>query len=198
MYYWLYVDVLNREPSHTDTIELYKDLINQHDSGSIFQEYKNQFNEKKSENLIKLFTLYKNFNKVEIDTTSNKEKCGCAKECATTYMGYIDLCHNGNDQDFCNELKNFRVRYNNHIKSIENCNAPKELPSFQGSSLAATISIPVSIMSVISFFSFITYKVASWINHTLMKKKRSFNELLQASENNSNRGPYNIAYSLSE
>ncbi|GAB69921.1 hypothetical protein PCYB_006700, partial [Plasmodium cynomolgi strain B] len=159
MYYWLYADVLNSDPSHIEMVELYKKLIDQYDTSTIYEKYKNQLNEKKSENLINLFTLYNNFNKVEVHSTPNAEKCDCAKKCAITYMDYIVQCHNDNDQDFCNELENFRLRYNNRLKSIENCNELKELPSFQGSSLAATISLPVSIMSIISFFSFITYKV---------------------------------------
>ncbi|GAB69780.1 hypothetical protein PCYB_005290, partial [Plasmodium cynomolgi strain B] len=203
MYYWLYVDVLKRKVKHYDTIKLYKELIDKYEEKGwhLFEKCKNLLNEKNSENLIKLFTLYKYFNKVEANYALDKEKCKYAKECADTYMRYIGESHICDDKDFCSQLEKFRVKFNNHLTSIEYCDELKEFPPFQVSSLSATISLPVSVMSIISLFSFITYKVASWINPKLMKKKRSINELLQETENienNSNGISYNIAYNLSE
>ncbi|GAB69481.1 hypothetical protein PCYB_002300, partial [Plasmodium cynomolgi strain B] len=162
MYYWLYVDVLDSKLNHFNTITLYKDLIDKYEDLNdtpIFKKCINQLNEKNSDNLIKVFTLYNNFNKVKEDYTFDKDKCDSAKKCATTYKDYIDECHKSYDKDFCDELENFRVKFNNHLTSIKNCGDLKELPSFQESSLATTTLLPVYVMSAISFFSFIAYKV---------------------------------------
>ncbi|GAB69918.1 hypothetical protein PCYB_006670, partial [Plasmodium cynomolgi strain B] len=98
MYYWLYVVVLDSKPSHSVTIELYKDLINRYDNTTIFDKCKNQWNEKKFEKLIKILTLYNNFNKVY--PTLHEGKCERANECVSTYMGYIEECANSDDKDF--------------------------------------------------------------------------------------------------
>ncbi|GAB70047.1 hypothetical protein PCYB_007960 [Plasmodium cynomolgi strain B] len=112
------------------------------------------------EKLDKLYDKFYSFAKKETSTDSNN--CNYGEECAQEYRKHEDTCRGKGNNSFCNELENFRVRYNNHLTSIKNCNNLKELPSFQGSSLAATISLPVSVMSAISFFSFITYKVGKF------------------------------------
>ncbi|CAG9472756.1 unnamed protein product [Plasmodium vivax] len=150
-----------------------------------------------------LYKLYENFKKFKEETSKDSSNCKSGKLCAQEYETHEGTCKGNGNNSFCNELENFRVLFNNHLKSKNKCDNIEELPSFQGPSLAATISLPVTLMSAISFFSFITYKytpLGSWINPKLVKKKRTINELLHESENReniSNMRQYNIAYNLS-
>ncbi|GAB64537.1 VIR-like CYIR protein, partial [Plasmodium cynomolgi strain B] len=107
--------------------------------------------------LKKLEKLYEKFYIFEKKpSTQVHNRCEKGDECVQGYKKHKSTCiENGNNR-FCNELENFRDLFNTHLKSQTECKHIGELPSFQGSSLAATISIPVSVMSVISFFSFVT------------------------------------------
>ncbi|KMZ81636.1 hypothetical protein PVIIG_05936 [Plasmodium vivax India VII] len=114
-------------------------------------------------NLEKLVELYEKFYDFEKEPSSHDHiLCGKGQICVREYMKHEDTCKRNGDNSFCNELENFRERFNTHLKSIKKCDNIEELPSFQGSSLAATISLPVSVMSVISLFSLITYKVSTF------------------------------------
>ncbi|SCA60017.1 VIR protein [Plasmodium vivax] len=152
--------------------------------------------------LVELYEKFYGFE--EASSAQDQERCEKGRKCVQDYKSHGITCKSNGNNSFCNELENFRVLFNNNLKSKNKCDNIEELPSFQGPSLAATISLPVSVMSVISFFSFITYKVVyplgSWINPKLVKKKRPINELLHESgnrENNTNMRQYNIAYNLS-
>ncbi|GAB69875.1 hypothetical protein PCYB_006240 [Plasmodium cynomolgi strain B] len=155
--------------------------------------------------LKKLDELYESFYNFEKESpTEYHNRCEKGKKYVQEYENHKDTCNGNGNNSFCNELNNFRVIFNNQLESIKKCDNIEELPSFQRFPLSATIIVPVSLISVIIFFSFITYKytpIGSWINPKLMKQKRYFNELLQEHENTQNssyRRSYNIAYTLSE
>ncbi|GAB69641.1 hypothetical protein PCYB_003900, partial [Plasmodium cynomolgi strain B] len=159
MYYWLYVDVLKRAVNHYDTIKLYKELIDKYEEQGwhIIEKCKKQLNEKNSDNLIKLFTLYNDFNKLN---SKSDDKCKFAKECADTYMRYIGESHICDDKDFCNELENFKDKYEHNMKNISCSNgAPKTLPTTRKNELLFTISVPIFVMLLISFIGIFLYKV---------------------------------------
>ncbi|GAB69926.1 hypothetical protein PCYB_006750, partial [Plasmodium cynomolgi strain B] len=113
--------------------------------------------------LKKLDELYEKFyNFKNKSSTQDSNRCKTGIECAQEYKNHESTCKGNGNNGFCNELENFRNLFNTHLKSVIECKNIEELPSFQGSPLAATISIPVSVMSLISFFSFITYKVCKY------------------------------------
>ncbi|GAB69785.1 hypothetical protein PCYB_005340 [Plasmodium cynomolgi strain B] len=95
-------------------------------------------------------------------STQHGNPCEEGRLCAQEYKNHQISCKGNGNNRFCNELEKFRDLFNDHLKSENGCKDIKELPSFQGSPLAATISIPFSVMSVISFFSFVTYKVGNF------------------------------------
>ncbi|SCA60340.1 hypothetical protein, conserved [Plasmodium vivax] len=140
--------------------------------------------------LEKLVELYENFYVFEeASSAEDHDRCGKGTKCAQDYKNHESTCRGKGNDRLCNELENFRVLFNNHIKSKNKCQNMEELPSFQGPSLATTISLPVAYTPL-----------GSWINPKLVKKKRPINELLHESgnrENNTNMRQYNIAYNLS-
>ncbi|GAB69407.1 hypothetical protein PCYB_001550 [Plasmodium cynomolgi strain B] len=169
------------------------------------KDHAEAIDEHKYSYLKKLDELYENFYIFkQKSSTDDHNRCGKGEICAQEYKKLEGTCLGNGNNSFCNELEKFRVLFNNHLESIIKCKNIEELPSFQSSALASTVLLPVSVISVIIFFSFIAYKYTpfgSWINPKLMKQKRYINKLLQEyenRENKSNRRPYNIAYTLSE
>ncbi|GAB69982.1 hypothetical protein PCYB_007310, partial [Plasmodium cynomolgi strain B] len=114
-------------------------------------------------NLEKLDKLYENFYNFKNESSNEDHNtCGKGEICAQDYMNQESTCKGKGNNRFCKELEKFRELFNNHLESIKKCDNIGELPYFQGSSLAGTISIPVSAMSLISLFSFVTYKVGNF------------------------------------
>ncbi|SBT53524.1 PIR Superfamily Protein [Plasmodium ovale wallikeri] len=87
------------------------------------------------------------------------------------------------DTDFCDELENFKQTYENYLKSVK-CpeSVPKILPPIKRYNVAAIISIPFSIILVISFFLFIFYKFTPFgfrIRSLLIRKNKLYNDIDQ-------------------
>ncbi|GAB69933.1 hypothetical protein PCYB_006820 [Plasmodium cynomolgi strain B] len=126
-------------------------------------EYTEAIDERTYDDLKKLEELYEKFYIFKKNSsTHDNVPCKNGVICAQEYKNHESTCKGNGNNRFCKELENFRGQFNNHLKSKIECNHIGELPSFQGSSLAATISIPVSVMSVISFFTFVSYKVGNF------------------------------------
>lgn len=109
------------------------------------------------EKVHKLITLYRIFKKDA--KSSGICNCDCALECSKLHSEYIKDCPKGNDEDFCNELENFKYKYDTNMLSVTDCNtAPKTLPSVKALDLNFIITTTVTIKLVISFFLFILFK----------------------------------------
>ncbi|GAB69759.1 hypothetical protein PCYB_005080, partial [Plasmodium cynomolgi strain B] len=159
--YWFYGKLKS-----TYKIKYYKILLDFFKGLGNFEdciEYTESIDDPKYNYLNKLDELYDNFYNFEKQSsTEDQNRCVKGEICAQEYKKHGSTCKGNGNNRFCNELQNFRNLFNNHLKLIKKCDKIEDLPSFQGSPLAATISIPVSVMSVISFFSFITYKVGKF------------------------------------
>ncbi|KMZ95145.1 hypothetical protein PVMG_06012 [Plasmodium vivax Mauritania I] len=157
--YWFYGKLKS-----IDEIKNYKTLWHKFfediENFDVCSSYTRAIDEQTYTNLKNLFELYENFyNFKNKSSTRDHDRCEKGEICVQDYKSHENTCKGNGNNSFCNELENFRVKFNNYINTIEKCDKIEELPSFQGPSLATAISLPVSVMSVISFFSFITYKV---------------------------------------
>ncbi|SBT73032.1 PIR protein [Plasmodium ovale] len=113
IYHWLYTDVLSKNESTHNIFTFYNNLMEAYDEYDV-DTCKNHIEHIKKiiiSKLDKLMELYKYFNQI----SSQIESCSCAKKCATLYNDYLKICHEENDQDFCNELENFKTSYENRF-----------------------------------------------------------------------------------
>ncbi|GAB70037.1 hypothetical protein PCYB_007860, partial [Plasmodium cynomolgi strain B] len=157
--YWLYDTLKSTQKEITNYKALLRNFFQylynfedciEHNAEAIDEHI--YINLKKLDELYEKFYIFKNKS-----STQDILPCDKGKECVQDYKSHKITCMGNGNNSFCNELEYFRGLFNSHLKSETKCNDIKELPSFQGSPLAATISLPVSVMSAISFFSFITY-----------------------------------------
>ncbi|GAB70069.1 hypothetical protein PCYB_008180 [Plasmodium cynomolgi strain B] len=94
----------------------------------------------------KLDEMYDNFYIFKKEPSPEDDNpCDKGKKCVQDYKRLVSTCMENGMNSFCNELENFRVSFNDHLKSKNKCENIKELPSFQGSPLAPAISIPFSV-----------------------------------------------------
>ncbi|KMZ81710.1 hypothetical protein PVIIG_05542 [Plasmodium vivax India VII] len=61
----------------------------------------------------KLTELY-----VTINNNGKTFDCGCAQNCSQLYNVYVKECDNNFDNDYCRELENFKLKYEEKMKSI--------------------------------------------------------------------------------
>ncbi|CAI7718340.1 hypothetical protein PVPAM_040008600 [Plasmodium vivax] len=198
--YWLYSVVLFEGRYQYDLPNFYKNL-SYFQEEDICTEYIENISDDISTKIKNLIYIYKNLNEISNSTCS--DNCTCAKNCYEKYMLYKDTCTQGKDKNLCRELENFREKYNSLTESVNKCDAQYiSFPSFQGSPLAATISIPVFTMSLISFVSFISYKftpIGSWIHTKLTGGKKCENKQHQKTEKlqyttEYQENPYRVSY----
>ncbi|GAB69630.1 hypothetical protein PCYB_003790, partial [Plasmodium cynomolgi strain B] len=157
--YWFYGKL-----ESTDKITYNQALLNKFfDDVDIIQhckDHKEAIDEHAYSDLKKLDELYDKFYIFkEKSSTQDNGRCEEGKKCVQEYKKHDSTCMGNGNNRFCNELENFRDLFNKYLKSENKCDNIEELPSFQGSPLAATILLPVLVMSVIIFFSFFAYKV---------------------------------------
>ncbi|GAB69936.1 hypothetical protein PCYB_006850 [Plasmodium cynomolgi strain B] len=117
------------------------------------KEYAEAIDENTYSDLKKLDELYEKFYIFkEESSTDDHNRCIKGEICAQEYKKLENTCVRNGNNSFCNELEKFRVLFNNHLESMIKCNNMEELQSFQGTSLASTISLPLYVMSVGKFF----------------------------------------------
>ncbi|SBT83070.1 PIR protein [Plasmodium ovale] len=215
LFYWLYTDVLNGKVSIENTLILYQKLYSiyneNHEHLNAFDKYINEMNEDTSGKFVRLTNLY---NELEIFFEENKsknEKEYCTSYSFNSYLKYVDECRSGYDNDFCNELKNFRKKYNFFIQKVIKCQGKKDLlPPVEKSDIIGIILTPFTLILLTSLILPLLYKCTSvgpWIRNKIGKKKNIWDNIneetdqllnnFEIEENNLNNRNYNIAYNLS-
>ncbi|KMZ95069.1 hypothetical protein PVMG_05596 [Plasmodium vivax Mauritania I] len=164
LYYWLYYNFFQKEKLISETLLLYNRLIddfNTYNATSPCPKYINGISRFIFDEAEKLIELYTNFNKLnEIHKLPEDAYCECAKNCANSYMDYIKECDKYINKDFCNELENFRIEYNEYMSSVNKCpNVNKNLPSYKKFNIQLITLIPCSLIMLTSVIFFILYKV---------------------------------------
>ncbi|SCO65062.1 VIR protein [Plasmodium vivax] len=163
--YWIYKFVWNDDIYNKNISNFYEQIKKGHDNKDICKIYMEDIDEKTYGYIQKLIKLYSDLS--NLPTLNNGKKCSTIKTCFDTYMDYKDTCKDDEYKNFCNELENFRIRYNVAIKSVNNCGEEqKYLPSFQDSPIVPVSVIPIIITSVISLILIISCKftpLGKWI-----------------------------------
>ncbi|SCO72998.1 VIR protein, partial [Plasmodium vivax] len=157
--YWIHYYVFKKQKVSSKTLEFYQKLLEEYenfDNNHFCMNYIQEINKLPYDILEKLIDLYQKF--YNGNAQENKCDCKCAKECAALYNNYRNICLEGNDDDFCNELEIFKNKYDENMLKISTCtDAPKILQSIKAFDISVII-IPLFLIVLISFFSFIFYK----------------------------------------
>ncbi|CAI7718021.1 PIR protein [Plasmodium vivax] len=179
VYYWLYFDKLKKKGKTDDEIfgiyhELsifYKESVKK---DPLCAQYLKLINKKTLNELKDLFSLYENF--IKFIATNHPEvydKCSCARECVNVYNKYLNKCHQGINKDLCNELEDFRYKYNEQMKKESECpDVDKTLPSTKRYDIVMLSSIIFLITVVTSVTVFILHKFTSFGSWICPAKKR--------------------------
>ncbi|SBT73803.1 Plasmodium vivax Vir protein, putative [Plasmodium ovale] len=184
LYYWIYDKVTNQNKSVENALTIFNEFLKKHEDfeeSYKFDKYLRHFNNPMLDKLIRLFELYDGL-KIIKRLQSPSDKCECAKNCANKYIPYLDECYAGNDNEFCDELENFKHAYDGAMKG-ETCSEdiPIILPPVKRHNIAALLSIPFAVILVFSFVFFIFYKFTplGLQIHTVLNKKKSVHNYLE-------------------
>ncbi|KMZ89347.1 hypothetical protein PVBG_06199 [Plasmodium vivax Brazil I] len=162
--YWIYKFVWNGVMYNKNMSTFYEELKDGSDNEDICKNYMEDIDENTYEYILKLIDLYTNLS--NLSKPHNGNKCPTIKTCFDSYMQCKDTCKGDENKNFCNELENFRKRYNVAMKSVNNCvDEHKYLPSFQDSPIVPVSVIPIIITSVISLILIISCKVSAYFVH---------------------------------
>ncbi|SBT51585.1 PIR Superfamily Protein [Plasmodium ovale wallikeri] len=197
---------------HEDTV--YRDngckiYTQHHDNLNTLVKYINEMNKHTSDKLVRLTNLYNELD--DFFTKNEKEKPECIGNFIDTYNNYVDECRRGNGNDFCNELKNFRKKYNFYIENVIKCRGEQYLlPPVESSDIGNTPIIPFSLIPIVSLILPILYKFTAfgpWIRNIIGKNRNVWNNMneepdqllniYEIEDDNSNMQNYNIAYNSS-
>ncbi|KMZ96418.1 hypothetical protein PVNG_05953 [Plasmodium vivax North Korean] len=158
MIYWIYREVLSKNAGKYIGLvkEFFGSVTNLEDCKIFVDEIDQDIYEK----LKTLYDLYDDFFKFKSESlTNDSATCKNGTKCVDLYKKQVDYCKINYNDDFCAKLIDFKKEYEKHMETLTNCgNMPRYLPSI-GSNIATSVSIPVVAMSLISFISFISYKV---------------------------------------
>ncbi|SBT56051.1 PIR Superfamily Protein [Plasmodium ovale wallikeri] len=213
LFYWLHNDILKNKSPVEITLILYKELYrryNDEDNLNILNKYIEQMNENTSDKLVKLTGIYDTFKKFEKEVTSEGAEKKCTSDCVKLFSTYVHECRTGYDNDFCNELKIFREKYNFFIKTYIYCDEQYFLPPVDLFDIVRIIIVPLVLIVVTSFIFPLLYKFTpfgQWIQHKIVKKKNMWdntnqeeNHLLHNYEmdrDDSSKKHYKLVYSSS-
>ncbi|SBT00356.1 PIR Superfamily Protein [Plasmodium ovale curtisi] len=201
--YRLYNELMSRGKSKYDTPKFYEKFKNTYDELDTCSRYREIVSGDIFENITKLCNMYSKLNKFKsTHDISVHERCQYVAQRFTSYNSYINLCNNSIYRDFCNALEEFRKNYNEYMDSQTICESiPKHLPPAFGHNIIVIALIPIVMTVVISFLSFICYKVGKYYtkkqNKTLNNIEDIPAELIHTSERNNKHSEnmrYNIAY----
>ncbi|GAB69620.1 hypothetical protein PCYB_003690 [Plasmodium cynomolgi strain B] len=163
LYYWMHYDLLKDQKESDQTLKLYNEFLQLYEKARNGRHLCNNYIEEISKivvsNAKKLIELYNTFKNEQ--NVSNKCYCVCAKKCYDLHNKYAQECYNDNkDEDFCNELENFKYLYDRNMLYVGTChNAPKTLVSVKPNGLHSPIIFPLMLALVMHSLLFILYKV---------------------------------------
>ncbi|SBT84097.1 PIR protein [Plasmodium ovale] len=187
LYYWLYVEKFTRNISMENISILYKtlnDIFNKNNNGlNSLNNYINKTTINTFDKLVKLTELYEKFNQFMTDTTQRSPERKCQSDCFNLYTKHVHECRNGDDKDFCYELKNFREQHNAYIQTVLDCKEEQYiLPPVYSLDTSSIILISLALILVTSFILPLLYKFipfGPWIHHKLAKKKNTWDNISQ-------------------
>ncbi|SBT57680.1 PIR Superfamily Protein [Plasmodium ovale wallikeri] len=215
LFYWLYTYELNQSSkTFENALNIYMDLYRRYNEnhGELNKLNKciDEMNVHTSSKLVKLTNLYNTLDDFFSKFETNKKKEACTSYSLETYFSYVYECRKGNDIDFCNELKNFRKKYNSFIKNVIQCEEKYLLSPVESFDIVGTTIIPFSFISVTSLILPILYKFTAfgpWIRRIIGKNENIYeytNEetnhslnTYEIQEENLNMPNYYIAYNSS-
>ncbi|CAI7723137.1 hypothetical protein PVPAM_140005600 [Plasmodium vivax] len=210
LYLWLYDKELKNVIYTGEHIELYKKMLElcfEYISYNIGTIYQSNVRADNFEILKNLYDLYYKFDKIKYDNDCENTKYKCAINCFDLYKEYIEDCNKKFNDDFCNELENFRNQFNRYISSEPECKdkdlyIPKN--TYARKSVVPLTSL-VTVLSLPTFF-FILYKLTpfgAWFRNRSRRKKKNYSnianeepEILPATRISriSDMKPYKISY----
>ncbi|VUZ99875.1 PIR protein [Plasmodium vivax] len=201
MIYWVYRKVFLEDVSKYSGV--LKEFINSVPNSEGCEYYVDKIDQNIYEKLKTLHDLYDDFNKFKKETLpTNSDTYKNGNICVELYKKNVDVCNKNYKNGFCMKLIDFKKEYEEHMIQLKNYgNMPRYLPSI-GSNVATSVSTPVVSMSLISFFSYISYKytpLGSWIHPKLTGGKKRMNNLHQETEkiqytSEYQENPYRISY----
>ncbi|SBT73966.1 Plasmodium vivax Vir protein, putative [Plasmodium ovale] len=171
LYYWLYVEKLQKNTTIPNTLTLYKELnniFNKDNEGlNNLDNYINEMNENTSDKIVKLTELYEKFYQFMLETRETSREKKCTSDCFNLYTSYVNECRNGDDTDFCYELTNFRNQYNAYIQTQLFCKGEEYLlPPVHNFDVIGIIIIPIILILVTPFIFSLLYKfmpIGTWL-----------------------------------
>ncbi|SBS89600.1 PIR Superfamily Protein [Plasmodium ovale curtisi] len=214
LFYWLYTYELDNTETIENTLNMYKDLYTRYNENhgglNKLSKYIDEMNVHTSSKLVKLTNLYNSLDNFFTKNEAKKEKEVCTGNFIDLYNSYVDECRNGYDYDFCDELKNFRKKYNYFIQNVMKCDEKYLLPPVERFDTVRMTIIPFSLISVTSLILSILYKFTAfgpWIRR-LIRKDENILEYIneenhhslntyEIGNDNSNILSYNIPYNSS-
>nr|CAB96691.1 vir2 [Plasmodium vivax] len=184
LYLWLYDKELKNVKNKGKHIDLYNNLLElcfEYISYNIGTIYQSNVRADNFEILKNLYDLYYKFDKIKYDNDCENTKYKCAKNCFDLYKEYIEDCNKKFNDDFCNELENFRNQFNRYISSEPECKdkdlyIPKN--TYTRKSVIPLISL-VTVLSVPTFF-FILYKLTpfgAWFRDRSKGNKKNYSNI---------------------
>ncbi|SBT84066.1 PIR protein [Plasmodium ovale] len=215
LFYWLYVKTLNKSISMKNTLVLFKalnDIFNKDNNGlNSLNNYINQMTINTLDKLVKLTELHEKFNQFMDEFRNPRPQKNCQSDCFNLFTSYVKECRNGDDKDFCYELKHFRAHHNAYIQSVLDCKGEEYLlPPVEIWDTTSIILISLAFILVASFILPILYKFTpfgTWIHHILVKKKNIWGNISQKEDHllhnyemekyDSEKSNYTLAYNSS-
>ncbi|SBS95897.1 PIR Superfamily Protein [Plasmodium ovale curtisi] len=216
LFYWLYTYELNHSSKTIEnTLKVYNDLYTRynqnHEGLNKLKKYIDEMDVHTSTKLVNLTNLYNELDKFFTENETKKETEECTDYSFNTYLRYVDECQKGYDNDFCNELKNFRKKYNFFVQNVIKCKGKKDLlPPVESIDAVDMTIIPFSLISVTSLILPILYKFTAfgpWIRRLIGKKENILEYIneethhtlntYEIGNDNSNMPNYNISYNSS-
>ncbi|SBS96858.1 PIR Superfamily Protein, partial [Plasmodium malariae] len=148
----------------------------------------------KLKNLYNLYEDFNNFNNQDDKITKN---CESPRKCYEFYNTHYKDCDESKNDDFCEELKNFKEVYEDTMSNVTSCpDVPQQLPPKKKDYVILS-SITTAVVFLASFTLFFLYKftpIKSFLRNHLQKKKIS--ELREVEEKTieSIKNTYNEAH----
>ncbi|SBT85584.1 PIR protein [Plasmodium malariae] len=126
--------------------------------------------------LTELYNLYENFNNFNIEKDQITMNCESARKCYEFYNKHYKDCDESNNDDFCEELKNFKEVYEDTMSNVTSCpDVPQQLPPKKRDFVILS-SLTTAVVLLASFTLFFLYKftpIKSFLRNRLQKKKIS-------------------------
>ncbi|EUD64175.1 hypothetical protein C922_05442 [Plasmodium inui San Antonio 1] len=161
-YYWIYSDLSDKDKNYDVALNLYTYFLKAYSAYAPGPDicridmYGDKANIlKRSAILIELNdTLNEIFN-----NDSKEPNCSSVIQFSKLYSQHVEECHNNYDHHFCGELQKFKQKYDEKMRTIEDCDAPSILPSAIKHDLLGTIMKAVITLAAFSYSLFLLYKV---------------------------------------